>query len=91
MKATVDAYDGTVKFYVIDPKDPLIRSYRKAFPDLFTDFNKMPKDLQAHLRYPEDLFRVQTDIYSRYHVTESRRFYQGSANGSCRPTPARVR
>ncbi|HEY4402378.1 MAG TPA: UPF0182 family protein [Acidimicrobiia bacterium] len=87
VKATVDAYDGTVKFYVIDPKDPLIRSYRKAFPDLFTDFNKMPKDLQAHLRYPEDLFRVQSDIYSRYHVTESRRFYQGSAKWLLSPDP----
>ena len=87
VKATVDAYDGTVKFYVIDPKDPLIRSYRKAFPDLFTDFNKMPKDLQAHLRYPEDLFRVQSDLYSRYHVTESRRFYQGSAKWLLSPDP----
>ncbi len=53
VKATVDAYDGTVRFYVIDPKDPLIRSYRKAFPDLFTDFDKMPDDLKEHLRYPE--------------------------------------
>ncbi len=87
VKATVDAYDGTVKFYVIDPKDPLIRSYRSAFPDLFTDFNKMPKDLQAHLRYPEDLFRVQSDVYSRYHVTESRRFYQGSAKWLLSPDP----
>ncbi len=52
VKATVDAYDGTVKFYVIDPKDPLIRSYRQAFPDLFTDFDKMPNDLKEHLRYP---------------------------------------
>ena len=87
VKATVDAYDGTVKFYVIDAKDPLIRSYRKAFPDLFTDFNKMPQDLQAHLRYPEDLFRVQSDMYSRYHVTESRRFYQGSAKWLLSPDP----
>ncbi len=87
VKATVDAYDGTVKFYVIDPKDPLIRSYRKAFPDLFTDFDKMPKDLQAHLRYPEDLFRVQSDVYARYHVTESRRFYQGSAKWLLSPDP----
>jgi uncharacterized protein len=87
VKATVDAYDGTVKFYVINPKDPLIRSYRKAFPDLFTDFDKMPKDLQAHLRYPEDLFRVQSDMYSRYHVTESRRFYQGSAKWLLSPDP----
>jgi uncharacterized membrane protein (UPF0182 family) len=97
VKATVDAYDGTVKFYVIDSKDPLTRAYRKAFPDLFTDFAKMPKDLQAHLRYPEDLFRVQSDVYSRYHVTESRRFYQGSAKwllspdpGSGRITPAEL-
>jgi uncharacterized protein len=87
VKATVDAYDGTVKFYVIDPKDPLIRSYRQAFPDLFTDFDKMPKDLQGHLRYPEDLFRVQSDVYSRYHVTESRRFYQGSAKWLLSPDP----
>ncbi len=87
VKATVDAYDGTVKFYVIDPKDPLIRSYRSAFPDLFTDFDKMPKDLQAHLRYPEDLFRVQSDVYARYHVTESRRFYQGSAKWLLSPDP----
>lgn len=87
VKATVDAYDGTVRFYVIDPKDPLIRSYRKAFPDLFTDFDKMPNDLKAHLRYPEDLFRVQSDLYSRYHVTESRRFYQGSAKWLPSPDP----
>jgi hypothetical protein len=87
VKATVDAYDGTVKFYVIDPKDPLIRSYRKAFPDLFTDFDRMPNDLKEHLRYPEDLFRVQSDVYADYHVTESRRFYQGSAKWLLSPDP----
>jgi len=87
VKATVDAYDGTVKFYVIDNKDPLIRSYRKAFPDLFTAFDKMPQELKEHLRYPEDLFRVQSDVYSRYHVTESRRFYQGSAKWLLSPDP----
>jgi uncharacterized protein len=87
VKATVDAYDGTVRFYVIDAKDPLIRAYRKAFPDLFTDFDKMPEDLQAHLRYPEDLFRVQSEVYSNYHVTESRRFYQGSAKWLLSPDP----
>jgi uncharacterized membrane protein (UPF0182 family) len=87
VKATVDAYDGTVRFYVIDPKDPLIRAYRKAFPDLFTDFDRMPDDLQAHLRYPEDLFRVQSEVYADYHVTESRRFYQGSAKWLLSPDP----
>jgi uncharacterized membrane protein (UPF0182 family) len=87
VKVTIDAYNGTAKFYVIDPKDPLIRAYRKAFPDLFTDFSKMPKEVKAHLRYPEDLFRVQSDIYARYHVTESRRFYQGNAGWLLSPDP----
>jgi uncharacterized protein len=87
VKATVDAYDGTVRLYVIDEKDPLIRAYRKAFPDLFTDFDRMSDDLKAHLRYPEDLFRVQSDVFSRYHVTESRRFYQGAAKWLLSPDP----
>jgi uncharacterized protein len=87
VKVTIDAYDGTVRFYVIDKKDPLIRAYREAFPDLFTDFDKMPNDLKTHLRYPEDLFRVQSDVYADYHVTESRRFYQGSAKWLLSPDP----
>ncbi len=88
VKATVDAYNGTVKFYVIDPKDPLIRSYRKAFPDLFTDFSKMPAGLRAHLRYPEDLFKTQTTVFGRYHVTEPRRFYDGNAKWLVSPDPS---
>lgn len=87
VKVTVDAYDGTVRFYVIDPKDPLVRSYRKAFKGLFTDFDKMPRALREHLRYPEDLFKVQTSMYSRYHVTEPRRFYQKSASWLVSPEP----
>ena len=65
VKATVDAYDGTIKFYVVDPTDPIIKAYRAAFPDLFSDFSQMDKDypgLRAHLRYPQDLFRYQTDV-----------------------------
>ncbi len=87
VKVTVDAYDGTVDFYVIDDEDPLIRSYRKAFPDLFTDGEEMDPQLRAHLRYPEDLFRVQSDVFSRYHVTDERRFYQGNANWLLSPDP----
>jgi len=87
VKATVDAYDGTVTFYVIDPEDPLIRAYQKAFPELFTDFKEMPEDLRAHLRYPEDLFRVQADVFARYHVTDERRFYQGNAKWLLSPDP----
>ena len=60
VKATVDAYDGTIAMYVVDEKDPLIRAYQKAFPELFSPASAIPTGLEAHFRYPEDLFRVQT-------------------------------
>ena len=60
VKATIDAYDGTVHFYVVDPTDPIIKTYRKAFPELFQDIGTMPADLRAHMRYPEDIFSAQT-------------------------------
>jgi uncharacterized membrane protein (UPF0182 family) len=81
VKATIDAYDGTVKFYVYDDlsnPDPIVRAYRKAFPKLFSDRSQMPAGLVDHLRYPEDLFRVQTDWFARYHVTDPLTFYQNS-------------
>jgi len=78
VKAVVDAYDGTVDFYVMPVEDPIIEAYRDAFPDLFTDFEDMPEDLQTHLRYPEDLFRVQTNMWARYHVEEPGSFYEGN-------------
>jgi len=68
VKAVVDAYTGEVTLYVIDDVDPIIRAWRSAFPDLFTDFSEMPDDLKDNLRYPEDLFRVQTDRYSKYRI-----------------------
>jgi uncharacterized membrane protein (UPF0182 family) len=87
VKATVDAYDGTVKFYVVDNKDPIIKSYRQAFPDLFSSFSDMPSALKAHLRYPEDLFKLQSDVYSTYHVTNPRRFYNGNERWFRSPDP----
>ncbi|MGQ0830966.1 MAG: UPF0182 family membrane protein [Microthrixaceae bacterium] len=78
VKAVVDAYDGRVDFYVMPVKDPIIAAYRKAFPELFTDFAEMPLDLQDHLRYPEDLFRVQTNMWSRYHIDDPDSFYTGN-------------
>ena len=87
VKATVDAYDGTVTFYVWHPSDPLIKAWREAFPDLFTDRSQMPAELRAHLRYPEDLFRVQSNTFGRYHVTEPRRFYDGSSKWLVSPDP----
>lgn len=78
VKATVDAYDGTVTFYVMDTDDPIIDAYRKAFPDLFTDGDDMPADLRSHLRYPEDLFRVQTTAWGSYHLSDPREWYDAS-------------
>ena len=74
----VDAYDGTVDFYVIDPDDPVINAWRSAFPELFTDFEEMPEDLVDNLRYPEDLFRVQTNMWGDYHVTNASTFYNNN-------------
>jgi uncharacterized protein len=87
VKATVDAYDGTVTFYVFDASDPLIKSWRKAFPNLFTDASQMPDQLRAHLRYPEDLFRAQANVLGTYHVTEARRFYDANAKWLISPDP----
>jgi uncharacterized membrane protein (UPF0182 family) len=91
VKATVDAYDGTVKYYVVDEKDPIIKAYRAAFPDLFSNFSQMDKDykgLRSHLRYPQDLFRSQTDMYSKYHVTDPSTFFAGTANWEVSADPA---
>jgi uncharacterized protein len=75
VKATVDAFDGTVSYYVADPEDPLIRTYARAFPALFKPIDQMPKDLQIHVRYPEDLFTVQARMYATYHMQDPQVFY----------------
>ncbi|MDW3214796.1 MAG: UPF0182 family protein [Ilumatobacteraceae bacterium] len=75
VKAVVDAYTGDVTFYVVDEDDPILKAWQSAFPDLFTSFDEMPSDLAEHLRYPEDLFRVQTELYSKYQV-EPVNFFQ---------------
>ena len=75
VKATVDAYDGTVTYYIADPDDPLIRTYAKIFPQLLKPLSAMPDDLQAHIRYPEDLFSVQARMYATYHMQDPQVFY----------------
>lgn len=75
VKATVDAYTGEMTFYVIDESDPLIQAQRRIFPDLFTD-EEIPADLVEHVRYPEDLFRVQSDMYLLYHMTDAKDFFR---------------
>ncbi len=76
VKATVDAFTGEMTLYVIDEADPLIQAQRSIFPDLFTT-EPLPEELREHLRYPEDLFRVQSDMYLLYHVTDARDFFSG--------------
>jgi uncharacterized membrane protein (UPF0182 family) len=78
VKATIDAYDGTVHLYVFDPTDPLLQAYRNLFPDLFEDSATMPADLRRHVRYPELIFRVQADIYRLFHMRDSDTFYNKS-------------
>jgi uncharacterized membrane protein (UPF0182 family) len=74
VKVVVDAYDGTMKFYVVDESDPLIRAWRTAFPALFTDEEPSP-DLLAHFRYPEDLFNLQSEVYRTYHMDQPDDFF----------------
>jgi uncharacterized membrane protein (UPF0182 family) len=75
VKAVVDAYNGTVDFYMSDPEDPIVQSYEKIFPELFKPLDKMPEDLRAHIRYPEDLFAIQAQMYATYHMRDPQVFY----------------
>jgi uncharacterized membrane protein (UPF0182 family) len=75
VKATIDAYDGETRLYVFAPDDPLIAAYRNLFPDLFQPASAMPADLRAHARYPETLFRIQSEIYRTYHMLDPQSFY----------------
>jgi uncharacterized membrane protein (UPF0182 family) len=75
VKIIVDAYNGTVDFYLIDDRDPIAATYQRIFPNLFKPFTAMPADLQKHIRYPEDLFLIQAQIYQTYHMETAEIFY----------------
>jgi len=75
VKAVVDAYSGEVSIYIMDPDDPLLQMYRRAFPGLFLEFAQMPAELQAHIRYPNGIFSAQADMYLRYHITDPQVFF----------------
>jgi uncharacterized membrane protein (UPF0182 family) len=75
VKAVVDAYNGTVNFYLSDSEDPIILAYRKIFPELVQPLDKMPEDLRAHIRYPQDLFAIQAHMYATYHMQDPQVFY----------------
>ncbi|HEX8846224.1 MAG TPA: UPF0182 family protein [Pyrinomonadaceae bacterium] len=76
VKATIDAYNGNVDFYVFDEEDPLLKAYRAVFPALFKNRDQMPEDLRAHIRYPETLIRTQSDVFGLYHTTNASIFFQ---------------
>ncbi len=78
VKATVDAYDGTVTLYQWDTQDPVLKTWMKAFPDTVMPKSAIKADLMAHLRYPQDMFKVQRELLTRYHVTDPAQFYSGS-------------
>ena len=77
VKTVVDAYDGTVTLYEWDTTDPILKTWEGAFPGTVTPRDQIPADLMAHLRYPEDIFKVQRQILSQYHVTDPQSFYGG--------------
>lgn len=75
VKVTIDAYSGEMRFYIVDEQDALLRTYRKIYPGLFTPISAAPAGLTEHFRYPVDLFNIQADIYTRYHMTDPQTFY----------------
>jgi hypothetical protein len=86
VKVVVNAYTGQMTFYDIDPSDPILQAYSAAFPHMFVPIRDMPAGLQAHLRYPEDIFSVQSAIYGRYHLRNPQQFYAASNAWQLSPT-----
>ncbi len=75
VKIVVDAYNGSIDFYDVDPKDPILAAYRRIFPGLFKPLNAMPADLRQHIRYPQDLLQIQAEMYRAYHMSAPEVFY----------------
>ena len=75
VKVVVDAYNGSMRLYVFDPRDPLIRTYERIFPGVFLPASQMPATLRRHVRYPEDFFRTQAEMFATYHVTDPALLY----------------
>ncbi len=88
VKVVVDAYDGSMTFYAADVNDPILRAYEGVFPTLFTPLDRLPDGLRAHLRYPEELFNVETRMYARYHVRSAVAFYNNEDVWTVPASPA---
>lgn len=78
VKVLIDSYTGKMTYYVVDQGDPIIKAWRKAFPRLFTDGLEIDPELRRHFRYPEDMFRVQTNMFGRYHISDAGAFYNNT-------------
>jgi uncharacterized membrane protein (UPF0182 family) len=76
VKVVVDAYNGNVDYYIVDKEDPIAATFQKIYPKLFKDMEDMPESLKAHLRYPNNIFQIQAQIYERYHMNDVKVFYQ---------------
>ncbi|MEE1551098.1 MAG: UPF0182 family protein, partial [Nitrospinaceae bacterium] len=75
VKIVIDAYEGSMQFYIADPNDPIILTWKNIFPELFKDLGEMPEDLRNHIRYPSDFFTIQAFIYATYHMKTPQVFY----------------
>ncbi len=89
VKAVVDSYDGDVTLYVMPVQDPIIAAWQSAFPDLFTDFSEMPEGLRTHLRFPSDLFTVQTNMWASYQVSDPEALIIGTERWAVAQDPGR--
>jgi hypothetical protein len=90
VKAVVDAFDGDVTFYLNDPADPVAQAWSDAYPGLFRPVSEMPPGLEDHLRYPQDLFRVQGELYLEYHVTDFTELFSGNDAWSLPADPSTI-
>ena len=76
VKVVIDAYNGTTDYYIVDDTDPIAQTFKKIYPDLFKDGDKMPQEIRAHIRYPSMLLDIQASVYQRYHMNDVKVFYQ---------------
>lgn len=77
VKVVIDAYNGTTDYYIVDETDPIAQTFQKIYPKLFKDFEKMPEEIRAHIRYPSTMLDIQAEVYQKYHVNDVKVFYLG--------------
>ena len=91
VKATVDAFDGTIRLYVVDEADPLVAAWQRVYPELFADASEIPQGLRDHFRYPQDLFKIQSELYLDYHMVDVTQFFQRNDAWSIPSDPSTIR